>query len=280
MSALPPSSDARPPAVPDDQPAGSGHRATGARRGPTRRRTGWRRGSVATAVVALAAGLLFATNASVFAGTDARHPQDLEGLARAETDRLVALEEENAELREAIRPFVESQPQGKQAVDGVSGPPNAVGLQAVKGPGLRVQLWDAPPRDDADPAFAPDTLVVHQQDLEAVMNALWAGGAEAMTVQGHRVISTTGVRCVGNVLHIAGRTYSPPYVVEAIGDPDELESSLLAAPGVQIYLQYVEAVGLGWSMNGLTETEMPAYSGTLALRHAEVLDDIGTGSES
>ena len=243
-------------------------------------RSARRRGSVATCVVALAAGLLFATNAAVFAGEDARHPQDLEGLARAETNRLVRLEEENAELREAIRPFVEAQPQGPETVDGATDPPHAAGLEAVRGPGVRVSLWDAPARDELDPAFAPDTLVVHHQDLEAVMNAMWVGGAEAMTVQGHRVISTTGVRCVGNVLHIAGRTYSPPYVVEAIGDPDELESALLAAPGVRVYLQYVDAVGLGWSMADLAEVEMPAYSGTLALRHAQVLDDAGTGSRS
>ena len=41
-----------------------------------------------------------------------------------------------------------------------------------------------------------------------------------MSVQGHRVVSTTGVRCVGNVLHIANRTYSPPYVIEAVGAGD------------------------------------------------------------
>ena len=100
------------------------------------------------------------------------------------------------------------------------------------------------------------------------MNALWAGGAEAMAVQGHRVVSTTGVRCVGNVLHIQGRIYSPPFRVEAIGDPEQLRTSLIASEGVQIYLQYVDAVGLGWSVEE-TGLELPAYSGSLSLRHAE-----------
>ena len=52
---------------------------------------------------------------------------------------------------------------------------------------------------------------MHQQDIQAVVNALWAGGAEAMTIQGQRVISTTGIKCVGNTVVLHGVPYSPPY---------------------------------------------------------------------
>jgi uncharacterized protein YlxW (UPF0749 family) len=243
--------------------------------GGGRRRRPWSRISVGTGVVGLVAGLLFAANASVFADDGSRQPQDLQGLARAESDRLEQLEQENAGLRAEIAPYLEGETDQTDTDPGTEGPASAaVGLEEVHGPGVEVQLWDAPHGDTGDPAgFAPDDLVVHQQDLEAVMNALWSGGAEAMAVQGHRVVSTTGVRCVGNVLHIAGRTYSPPYVIEAVGDPDELETALLSAPGVTVYLQYVDAVGLGWSMTRQTELHLPAYSGTMQLQHAEVLED-------
>ncbi len=59
---------------------------------------------------------------------------------------------------------------------------------------------------------------MHQQDIQAYVNALWAGGAEAITLQGQRLISTTGIKCVGNTVVLDGVPYSPPYVIEAIGD--------------------------------------------------------------
>nr|KEP24294.1 hypothetical protein DA06_19475 [Georgenia sp. SUBG003] len=240
-----------------------------------RPRRPWPRISIGTGVVGLVAGLLFAANASVFADDGTRQPQDLQGLARAEAERLERLEQENARLRADIAPYVEGETDPTDTDPGTEGQGSAaVGLEDVRGPGVEVQLWDAPHGGASDPAgFAPDDLVVHQQDLEAVMNALWSGGAEAMAVQGHRVVSTTGVRCVGNVLHIAGRTYSPPYVIEAVGDPDGLEAALRSSPGVAVYLQYVDAVGLGWSMTTQSELDLPAYSGTMQLQHAEVLED-------
>ena len=63
---------------------------------------------------------------------------------------------------------------------------------------------------------------MHQQDIQAVVNALWAGGAEAMTIQGQRVVSTTGIKCVGNVVILHGVPYSPPYRISAIGPTDDM----------------------------------------------------------
>ena len=62
--------------------------------------------------------------------------------------------------------------------------------------------------------------------MQAVVNALWAGGAEAMTIMGVRVISTSAVRCVGNTLLLHGRVYSPPFVITAIGDPSAMQQAL------------------------------------------------------
>ena len=69
---------------------------------------------------------------------------------------------------------------------------------------------------------SPDDLVVHQQDVQAVVNALWPGGAEAMQIMDQRVITTSAVRCVGNTLILQGRVYSPPFQITAIGDPQRL----------------------------------------------------------
>ena len=68
--------------------------------------------------------------------------------------------------------------------------------------------------------------------MQAVVNALWAGGAEAMMIQDQRIISTSAVRCVGNTLILQGRVYSPPYRIRAIGDPDALRRTLAAVADV------------------------------------------------
>ena len=62
----------------------------------------------------------------------------------------------------------------------------------------------------------PLDVVVHQQDIQAVVNAMWRAGAEAVTIQGQRVISTTGIKCDGNLVSLHGVPYYPPY--EIVGD--------------------------------------------------------------
>jgi uncharacterized protein YlxW (UPF0749 family) len=145
----------------------------------------------------------------------------------------------------------------------------AAGLEAVRGPGLVVTLDDAPQTSagQAPVSDNPDDLVVHQQDVQSVLNALWAGGAEAVTLMGERVISTSAVRCVGNTLLIQGRLVGPPFVVRAIGDATRLRRALDAEPGVALFRQYVDAFGLTYDVAGSHTLRMPAYQGTLDLPH-------------
>ena len=99
---------------------------------------------------------------------------------------------------------------------------------------VTVTLDDAPradQRSDLAAGARPDDLVIHQQDVQGVVNALWAGGAEAMTIMGQRVVATTAVRCVGNTLLLHGRVYSPPFVVTAVGDPARLRARARRRPG-------------------------------------------------
>ena len=88
---------------------------------------------------------------------------------------------------------------------------------------------------------------MHQQDIQAVLNALWSGGAEGIQMQDQRIIGTSAPRCVGNTLLLNGRTYSPPYTVTAVGDPVAMQAALAAAPLVTLYKQYVVRFGLGYS---------------------------------
>ncbi len=101
------------------------------------------------------------------------------------------------------------------------------------------------------------------------MNALWEGGARGIKVMDQRLISTSAVRCVGNTLILQGRLYSPPYTITAVGDTEELRAALDRAPAVRNYREYVDAYGLGWSVDEHDEVTLPGYTGAVDLRHAQ-----------
>src|SRR6185437_17020012 len=96
------------------------------------------------------------------------------------------------------------------------------------------------PNPAATAGVDPNQLVVHQSDLQAVVNALWAGGAEAMSIAGQRVIATSAVRCVGNTLLLNGEVYSPPFRVVAIGPATQLQNNLDGSPAVRLFKQAAE----------------------------------------
>jgi uncharacterized protein YlxW (UPF0749 family) len=104
--------------------------------------------------------------------------------------------------------------------------------------------------------------------VQSVVNAVWASGADGVAVMGHRLVSTTGVRCVGNVLLIQGRTYSPPFVVTAIGDADAIREQLDASPQVQVFEEAVDAFGLTFDVRRRQSVELPAYDGSLDMEYA------------
>ncbi|MEX2983243.1 DUF881 domain-containing protein [Streptomyces sp. C36] len=149
----------------------------------------------------------------------------------------------------------------------------AAGTRRLDGPGLTVTLMDAPPNATARipgvPQPQPNDLVIHQQDLQAVVNALWKGGAKGIQVMDQRLISTSAVRCVGNTLILQGRVYSPPYKVTAVGDRGMLRKALDQSPAIQNYLQYVNAYGLGWKIDQHDAVTLPGYSGTVDLHYAK-----------
>ncbi|CAN5174048.1 DUF881 domain-containing protein [soil metagenome] len=222
----------------------------------------------------VAAGVLFVTSAVSSGGTDLRAGRygDLPGLAAAETAQVERLRERQADLSAEVDQLTESlgdtdAEQAQEQADAAAGP---AGLEPVRGPGVTVTLSDAPEAvletlgEDTD----VNNLVVHQQDIQAVVNALWAGGAEAMTIQGQRVVSTTGIRCVGNTVVLHDVPYAPPYVISAIGPTAEMLGALNDSPYVGFYLEAVEAFEVGWDVQLDEEIEAPAYSGPTELNHA------------
>ena len=191
--------------------------------------------------VTVASGLLF----SVSALNERRHPaatSDLSTLVRTRQEQVRQLETEVSSLDAAIEGFSPAQ-SGTAAEDAFT----AGSTRPVSGPGVQITLSDAP-TGQVPAGATPDDLVIHQQDIEDTMNALWSGGAEAMTVQGVRVTDRTVIRCIGNVILVDGTSFSPPYVIQAIGDPAALDAAVASNPRMVNYQAYVAKYGLGWDM--------------------------------
>ena len=154
-----------------------------------------------------------------------------------------------------------------------------MGLAPVTGSAVRVTLDDAGYTLETLPdGYSVDDVVVHQQDLQGVVNALWAGGAEAVMVQDQRIVSTSAVQCVGNTLYLQGRVYSPPYTVTAVGDPAALRAALDEDKVVTTYRQWADAIGLGYAVENLPEVELPAFTGVFRPTYAQVAEPLEPGT--
>lgn len=119
---------------------------------------------------------------------------------------------------------------------------DVAGGGALEGPGVVVTLDDSGAA--RSPTGDPNDLLVHERDIQTVVNALWAAGAEAVALNGHRLTSVSAVRCAGNTLLLNGTVHSPPYEILAIGDPDALQDSLAARPGMDRLLAAARTFGL------------------------------------
>lgn len=227
------------------------------------------RHAAAVLAVTIASGLLF----SVSSLNERKNPagtSDLATLVRTRQTQVSTLDNEVSELDAQVQSFSSTPQSGSPDEDAFT----ARSTRPVSGPGVQITLSDAPPGQI--PAGAtPNDLVIHQQDIEDTMNALWAGGAEAMTVQGVRITNRTVIRCIGNVILVDGTSYSPPYVIQAIGDPDTLRATVTANPRMVNYQAYVTKYGLGWDMQTKDLLSFAPATTSLTVNYATVEESNG-----
>lgn len=235
---------------------------------------------VLTAAVFALAGLIFFTSFNTAKGTNIRTDTSLlklSDLIQERSHKNGELDESNASLRDEVEALAERDDGSTKAEDAkLAALEKSAGTQKLRGKAITVTLNDAPPDATAKlpgyPEPQPDYLVIHQQDLQAVVNALWQSGAKGIKVMDQRLISTSAVRCVGNTLILQGRVYSPPYKITAVGDPDRMQKALAASPAIQNYMVYVNVYGLGWKVSEDGTVTLPGYSGTVDLHYAKPVE--------
>lgn len=237
--------------------------------------SGWQ---VLTPLIALIAGSLFAVSSQTARGSDLR--SDREEITQVIYDRahtIHMLDEQRKQLLAQVEALSAGAAQSNEAVAAieqqVADAAAYAGLTAITGPGMQVTLTDAPlgPNGELPAGARPDDVIIHQSDVQGILNAMWSADVDGIMIQGHRIIGTSAVRCVGNTLLLRGKTYSPPFVIVAIGDQDAIEQALLDAPGVGAFLSAVDAFGLGYDVELIDAVTLPAYDGPLGITHAEVL---------
>jgi uncharacterized protein YlxW (UPF0749 family) len=127
----------------------------------------------------------------------------------------------------------------------------SAGTIGVSGPGVQINA------DDADPAEGPGGVIL-DVDLQALVNGLWEAGAEAIAIDGHRLTSLTSIRFAGEAITVDYRSLSPPYVVEAVGDPNTLASRFLDTEGGQTWLGLRANFGISFEMEDKDKVVVPA----------------------
>ncbi len=142
------------------------------------------------------------------------------------------------------------------------------GTGAVEGPGVVVTLDDS--STARSPSGDPNDLVIHEADIQTVVNGLWAAGAEAVSLNGERLTTTSAVRCAGNTLLLHGTLHTPPYEIAAIGEPATLATSLAGQPGIDRLAAAADAFGLGFDVETTTVRVAAGAPPTIRLAEPEV----------
>ncbi|WP_069386505.1 DUF881 domain-containing protein [Cellulosimicrobium cellulans] len=225
--------------------------------GTPRRRTA---GAVALGALAVALGVV-----TVAAAMDLRAPQPAVLAARQTleeeiTDRQSHADELASRGRELSAEIEQLQDEALGATSGrvltdIQQEGVLTGSRAVEGPGVVVTL------DDGGRGLAPDddasASLVHDGDLQRVVNALWSGGAEAIAINDQRLTGLSAIRAAGDAILVDLQPLVPPYHVEAVGDGDALRAALVRS-GASDYLRLLSTeYGIQSSVTAQSRLEVP-----------------------
>lgn len=140
------------------------------------------------------------------------------------------------------------------------------GTSPLEGPGLEVRLSDStrrPPEGEDEGAYR-----IHDRDVQLVVNALFAAGAEAISVNDVRLVATSPIRAAGATIVVSFRPLNPPYVIKAIGADRERFDRTDEA---RLYARWRDVFGLGFRVRTVDQLTVPGYTGRVAVGSAAPL---------
>jgi uncharacterized protein YlxW (UPF0749 family) len=189
----------------------------------------------------------------------------------AANDRAQArLDQQRAAVQRAQRQVLALSGAGTELADQLSRLEASTGAGPVTGPGMVVRLDDAPGNSDGsdvDPRTDVDNSGrVTDRDLQTVVNEVWAAGAEAVSVNGQRLTALSAIRAAGDAVLVDFRPLTPPYTIEAVGDPHKLRETFVGGFGGS-YLQVLQGYGITYGVEDRDRLKLAASAG-VRLRYA------------
>lgn len=196
--------------------------------------------------------------------------QELEALVRQRQADVRGLSDEVAELSERLAGIQDRLGRGSSRVRDVVYQVEllraAAGVGAARGPGVVVELADSH-RAPSTRGEAAD-LRIQDVDLQLVVNDLWQAGAEAVAVNGRRVISTTAIRQAGGTILVNYRAVTSPYRLVAIGDAEVMQERMTRSELAERFGVWTEIYGLHFSVERVGVASVPPLSGVPQLHWA------------
>lgn len=178
-------------------------------------------------------------------------------------NRTKELEKLEKELEEERKNATKNNTELESAESSIKKMNKMLGLSEVKGPGVIVTLKDS--TVNPTNALSLSDLLVHDLDVLSVINELKNAGAEAISINGQRIVPTTAISCEGNVININKVKVGSPFEIKAIGLPESL--SALERPGG--YLQLLKKYSIETKLEKSNEITIPKYSGKLEFTYGK-----------
>ncbi|WP_022916339.1 DUF881 domain-containing protein [Ruania albidiflava] len=138
------------------------------------------------------------------------------------------------------------------------------GTTAVHGPGIQVTMADSERASRGEPGTEDER--VKDIDLQVVVNGLWASGAEAVAINGHRLTGRTAIRTAGDAILVDLQPLVSPYVISVVGDPDELRTEFARTAAAAALNLLAQQYSISSSISTAEDLELPGGPGT-ALRY-------------
>jgi len=228
---------------------------------------------VVSGILGFLLAVSFNTNSRAFDVAPDRE-SDLVGVVRDMEEQRLTLEERLAELRDHMTELEREAADDSGVSDTFSRELEQAralaGLTELEGPGVEITLGDG---TEVGPGEDPNDYLIHDTDIAAVVNALLASGAEAVEINGERVVATTPIRCAGTTVLVNAARLGSPYLIKAIGDSGRLEEAVMNDPAASLlFTTYQQQYGLRVSMRVVPEVQVAAYRGSLRPMYAAPAD--------
>lgn len=142
-----------------------------------------------------------------------------------------------------------------------------LGFTAVKGEGITFAVTDATEYFTGD-SSADAAYIIHDFDILNILNDLKSAGAEAITINGQRILNTTFIFCSGEMITINGVDYPKPFVFQAIGNKEQLQSYMESDENYLKQIRYLRYIH--WNIETVEDMTIPAYMSTIPISNVHI----------